>query len=56
MGLFDGAEKSAGSSAEIAKLLHLPVIMVVNAKSMAYSAAPLLHGFRTFDPEVNLAG
>jgi len=56
MGLFDGAEKSAGSSAEIAKLLHLPVIMVVNAKSMAYSAAPLLHGFRTFDPDVNLAG
>ncbi|NTW68795.1 MAG: cobyrinate a,c-diamide synthase [Chlorobiaceae bacterium] len=56
MGLFDGAEKAEGSSAEIAKLLNLPVIMVVNAKSMAYSAAPLLHGFRTFDPGLNLAG
>ncbi len=56
MGLFDGAEKAQGSSAEIAKLLELPVIMVVNAKSMAYSAAPLLHGFRTFDPEVKLVG
>ena len=56
MGLFDGAEKSEGSSAEIASALGIPVIMVVNAKSMAYSAAPLLYGFRTFDPRVNLAG
>ncbi len=56
MGLFDGAERSEGSSAEVAKLLNLPVIMVVDAKSMAYSAAPLLYGFRTFDPDLNLAG
>jgi cobyrinic acid a,c-diamide synthase len=56
MGLFDGAERSKGSSAEIARLLNLPVILVVDAKSMAYSAAPLLHGFRTFDPCLNLAG
>jgi cobyrinic acid a,c-diamide synthase len=56
MGLFDGAEKSEGSSAEIARLLNLPVIMVVDARSMAYSAAPLLYGFRTFDSALNLAG
>lgn len=56
MGLFDGAEKARGSSAEIARLLDIAVIMVVNAKSMAYSAAPLLHGFRTFDPRLRLAG
>ncbi|NTU93276.1 MAG: cobyrinate a,c-diamide synthase [Chlorobiaceae bacterium] len=56
MGLFDGARKSDGSSAEIAALLGLPVIMVVDAHSMAYSAAPLLHGFRSFDPAVNVAG
>jgi len=56
LGLFDGAERSEGSSAEIARLLDLPVIMVVDAKSMAYSAAPLLYGFRTFDPALNLAG
>ncbi len=56
MGLFDGAEKAQGSSAEIAKLLGIPVIMVVNAQSMAYSAAPLLYGYRTFDPGVKLAG
>ena len=56
MGLFDRAEKSQGSRAEIAKLLGIPVIMVINAKSMAYSAAPLLFGFRTFDPDLKLAG
>ncbi|ABB24777.1 cobyrinate a,c-diamide synthase [Pelodictyon luteolum] len=56
MGLFDGAEKDRGSSAEIAKLLGLPVVMVVDARSMAYSAAPLLHGFRTFDARLNLSG
>ncbi|MEI7695817.1 MAG: cobyrinate a,c-diamide synthase [Chlorobium sp.] len=56
MGLFDGAEKSEGSSAEIAMLLGIPVVMVINAHSMAYSAAPMLYGFRTFDPALNLAG
>ena len=56
MGLFDGAEKWEGSSAEIALLLSLPVIMVIDARSMAYSAAPLLHGFRTFEPALKLAG
>jgi cobyrinic acid a,c-diamide synthase len=56
MGLFDGAEKSDGSSAEIALLLGIPVIMVINAHSMAYSAAPMLYGFCTFDPALNLAG
>ena len=56
MGLFDGALKADGSSAEIARLLDLPVVMVIDAHSMAYSAAPLLHGFRTFDPSVKVAG
>src|SRR3954469_22681656 len=37
MGLFDGADRMKGSSAEIAILLNLPVILVVNAKAMAYS-------------------
>ena len=56
MGLFDGADKMHGSSAEIAHLLDIPVILVVNAKSMAYSAAPLLFGFKNFDRRVNVAG
>lgn len=56
MGLFDGAERMKGSSAEIAELLGVPVVLVVNAKAMAYSVAPLLYGFKNFRPGVNLAG
>jgi len=56
MGLFDGAHKAEGSSAEIAKLLNLPVILVVDARSTAYSVAPLLYGYKYFDPAVNLVG
>ncbi len=56
MGLFDGAQKDNGSSAEIARLLGIPVIMVVDAASMAYSAAPLLSGFKNFDKRVLVTG
>lgn len=56
MGLFDGAERSRGSSAEIAALLELPVVMVIDARSMAYSAAPLLQGFKSFDARVRVVG
>lgn len=56
MGLFDGARKSEGSTAELSKKLKTPVILVVDARAVAYSVAPLLHGFKTFDPEVNIAG
>ncbi len=56
MGMFDGAKKDEGSSAALAHLLNLPVILVVDASSVAYSVAPLLHGFKTFDPGINLAG
>jgi cobyrinic acid a,c-diamide synthase len=58
MGLFDGAggKSDQGSSAEIAKWLELPVILVVDAASMARSAAALVHGFESFDPAVKVAG
>ena len=56
MGLFDGAKKDKGSSAEIARLLNIPVILVVDAASMAYSAAPLLFGFKNFDKHIKVAG
>jgi len=55
MGLYDGYDKSRGSAAEIARLLGLPMVLVVDAKSMAYSVAALLHGIKTFKP-INLAG
>ena len=58
MGLFDG--KSGGgeyaSTAHIAKLLRAPVLLVVDARAMARSAAALVHGYATFDPELRLAG
>lgn len=56
MGLFDGAQKDRGSSAEIARLLNIPVILVVDGASMAYSAAPLLFGFKNFDKNITVAG
>lgn len=56
MGLFDGYDRMRGSSAEIAALLGVPVLLVVNARSTAYSVAALLHGFSTFRPEVRIAG
>lgn len=56
MGLFDGYDKLRGSSAEIAMLLDIPVILVVNAKSVAYSVAPLIYGFKHFDKRVRIAG
>lgn len=56
MGLFDGAEKMRGSSAEIAALLDIPVILVINAQSMAYSAAPLIYGLKNFYPGIRVAG
>jgi len=58
MGLFDGVSgKSAvGSSAEIARLLDLPVVLVVDARSQARSAAALVTGFARFDPRLRVAG
>lgn len=56
MGLFDGYDRMRGSSAEIAALLDVPVILVVNARSTAYSVAALLHGMKTFRPDVKIAG
>lgn len=56
MGLFDGANRMQGSSAEIAMLLDVPVILVVNAKAMAYSVAPILFGLKNFNPNIKIAG
>ncbi|MDO9308584.1 MAG: cobyrinate a,c-diamide synthase [Deltaproteobacteria bacterium] len=58
MGLFDGlgASPFEGSSARIAAITGAPVVLVVNARGMAASAAALVKGFAGFDPCVKVAG
>ncbi len=58
MGLFDGmdADSDAGSTAQVARILDAPVILVVDAKSQARSAAALVRGFAGFDRQVRVAG
>ncbi|MEB3232651.1 MAG: cobyrinate a,c-diamide synthase, partial [Leptolyngbyaceae bacterium] len=58
MGLFDGygAESEAGSTAEMAKWLGAPVLLVINARALGRSAAALIYGYTQFDPAVNIVG
>jgi len=58
MGLFDGYDgrSEAGSTAQMAKWLDLPVILLVDAASMARSAAAVVMGFEQFDAELTFAG
>ena len=56
MGLFDGYDRERGSSYEIARALDIPVVLVVDAKSAAYSMTPLLQGFVNFRKDVRIAG
>lgn len=58
MGLFDGAEVGSdiGTSASIAKMLNLPVILVVDGSKVAASLAATVKGFDTFDPKLRMAG
>ena len=56
MGLFDGAADGRGSTADLASLLDLPVILVVDARGMAASAAALIEGFTRHRDDVEVAG
>ncbi len=58
MGLFDGASPTSGegSTAEIAKWLQAPVLLVCDAGGMARSIAALAKGFSTFDPDLQISG
>src|SRR4051812_41280819 len=63
MGLFDGRggpsldrdEVEAGSTADLARRWGLPVVLVVDARGMARSVAPLVRGFAESDPDVTIA-
>jgi cobyrinic acid a,c-diamide synthase len=57
MGLYDGRGRDGtGSTAQVAKKLGLPVILVIDAKGLARSAGAILLGFKQYDPEVHVAG
>ncbi|MDO0823750.1 cobyrinate a,c-diamide synthase [Desulfosporosinus nitroreducens] len=58
MGMFDGMSGTAGfgSTADVAKLLDAPIILIVDASSMSRSVAALVHGFSSYDPQVKLQG
>jgi len=58
MGLFDGhgSTSDRGSTAEVAKLLQAPVILVVDGSHMARSAAAMVQGYLGFDRALRLAG
>ena len=57
-GLFEGfrGDDDTGSTAHLAKLLGFPVILIVDARSLTRSAAAIVNGFRSFDPDVELVG
>jgi cobyrinic acid a,c-diamide synthase len=56
MGLFDGAADNTGSTADLAELLELPVVLVVDAERQSQSVAPLVAGFANWRPGVRIAG
>ncbi|GAA1682434.1 hydrogenobyrinate a,c-diamide synthase [Mycolicibacterium murale] len=62
MGLFDGRVADGvqvpapGSTAHVAALLRVPVVLVVDARGQSQSIAALLHGFSTYDSGTRLAG
>ncbi len=58
MGLFDGASAVSehGSTAEIAKQVNAPVLLVVDGSAMARSAAALVSGYVQFDPDLEIVG
>lgn len=58
MGLYDGAagEGELGSTAQVAKLLGAPVVLVVDASAQSRSVAALVHGFASWDPQVRIGG
>ena len=56
MGLFDGSADQRGSTADLAALLGLPVVLVVDVRGQAGSVAALVRGFRDFRPNVRVVG
>jgi len=56
MGLYDGLDSGWGSTAQVARLLNVPVILVVNTARMTGSIAAMVTGYQCFQPDINIAG
>lgn len=58
MGLYDGRSGNSmeGSSAHIAQILDLPVILIINGNGMSLSVAAMIKGFRDFSPKTKICG
>jgi cobyrinic acid a,c-diamide synthase len=56
MGLFDGSESGAGSTADLAAALGLPILFVLDVRTQGQSAAALVHGFASYRSDCHLAG
>lgn len=57
MGLYDGVDlRGSGSTAEIARIIKAPVVLVVDCTRLTRSVAAMVMGFQHFDPETNIAG
>jgi cobyrinic acid a,c-diamide synthase len=56
MGLFDGAADDTGSTADVAALTGLPVVLVVDVRGQAASVAALLRGFASHRADIRIAG
>ncbi|HEY9630407.1 MAG TPA: cobyrinate a,c-diamide synthase [Coleofasciculaceae cyanobacterium] len=58
MGLFDGAcgKDDTASTAHIARLLNVPIVLILNCSSTSRSIAAIAHGYRSFDPRLQIAG
>lgn len=56
MGFYDGGRGGISSTAEIAKLLKTPVVLVIDVRSMGESAAALVRGFRDYDGATDIRG
>lgn len=58
MGLFDGASGNddVASTAHVARLLRVPVVLILNCSSLSRSVAAIAHGYRSFDTRIQIAG
>ncbi|MGG6895839.1 MULTISPECIES: cobyrinate a,c-diamide synthase [Rhizobium] len=56
MGLFDGAADGSGTPADLAALLNLPVVLVVDVSRMSHSVAAVVSGFANFRADIRIAG